>query len=89
MLFFAHGIIVKINKMYEKELFKMKIDENKIQSILNKYDSTIRKAGAFLIELDENELLITDSCEGVDMNPLTKDLCLKLSDLFRELGENL
>lgn len=67
----------------------MKIDENKIQEILDKYDSAIRKAGAFLIELDGRDLMITDSCEGVDMRPLNKELCFKLSDLFRELGENL
>lgn len=67
----------------------MKIDENKIQAILDKYDNTLRKAGAFLIELDNRELLITDSCEGVDMVPLNKELCFKLSDMFRELGENL
>jgi hypothetical protein len=42
-----------------------------------------------LIELDNNELLITDSCEGIDMQPLDKELCFKLSDLFRELGESL
>ncbi|NLK75806.1 MAG: hypothetical protein GX288_11040 [Clostridiales bacterium] len=67
----------------------MKIDENKIQAILNKYDNALRKAGAFLIELDNNELLITDSCEGIDMQPLDKELCFKLSNLFRELGESL
>lgn len=67
----------------------MKIDENKIQAILDKYDNTLRKVGAFLIEADDKELIITDSCEGVDVRPLTKDLCFKLSDLFRELGECL
>lgn len=67
----------------------MKIDDNKIQEILDKYDNVIRKAGAFLIELDGKELMITDSCEGVDMQPLNKELCFKLSDLFRELGECL
>ncbi|MDF2485245.1 MAG: hypothetical protein K0R46_1413 [Herbinix sp.] len=67
----------------------MKVDEKKIQSILNKYDGAIRNAGAFLIEVDDNELTITDSCEGIDMIPLSKELCIKLSDLFRELGENL
>jgi len=67
----------------------MKIDENKIQKILDKYDNDIRKAGAFLIELDGNKLMITDSCEGLDMRSLTKELCFKLSDLFRELGECL
>ena len=65
------------------------MDEKKIQTILNKYDGTIRKAGAFLIEVDDNELLITDSCEGIDLIPLNKELCLKLSELFRELGESL
>jgi hypothetical protein len=39
--------------------------------------------------VDDNEVLITDSCEGIDLNPLDKELCLKLSELFRELGENL
>ena len=67
----------------------MNVDEKKIQAILNKYDSAVRKAGAFLIELDDEELLITDSCEGVDLVPLNKELCLKLSDLFRELGDSL
>ena len=67
----------------------MNIDEKKIQAILNKYDGAIRKAGAFLIEVDDNELLITDSCEGIDLNPLNKELCHKLSELFRELGESL
>jgi hypothetical protein len=65
------------------------MDEKKIQAILNKYDGAIRKTGAFLIEADDNELLITDSCEGIDLMPLDKELCLKLSDLFRELGESL
>jgi hypothetical protein len=67
----------------------MNVDEKKIQAILNKYDKAIRKAGAFLIEVDDKELLITDSCEGIDMVPLDKELCQKLSELFRELGENL
>jgi hypothetical protein len=67
----------------------MNVDEKKIQAILNKYDGAIRKAGAFLIEVDDQEVLITDSCEGIDLIPLDKDLCLKLSELFRELGENL
>ncbi len=66
----------------------MKVDEKKMQAILNKYDGAIRKAGAFLIEVDEKELLITDSCEGIDLIPLDKELCFKLSELFRELGEN-
>ncbi len=65
------------------------MDEKKIEAILNKYDGSIRKAGAFLIEVDDKELLITDSCEGIDLIPLDKDLCHKLSELFRELGENL
>ncbi len=65
------------------------MDEKKIQAILNKYDGAIRKAGAFLIELDDKELLITDSCEGIDMVPLNRDLCLKLSALFQELGDNI
>ena len=67
----------------------MNVDEKKMQAILNKYDKAIRKAGAFLIEVDDKELLITDSCEGIDMVPLDKELCQKLSELFRELGENL
>ncbi len=65
------------------------MDEKKLHAVLNKYNGVIKKAGAFLLEIDEKELLITDSCEGVDMVPLDKDLCFKLSDLFRELGENL
>ncbi len=67
----------------------MNVDEKRVQAILNKYDGAIRKAGAFLIELDEKELLITDSCEGIDLVPLNKELCLKLSELFRELGDCL
>ena len=67
----------------------MNVDDKKMQAILNKYDKAIRKAGAFLIEVDDKELLITDSCEGIDLVPLDKELCLKLSELFRELGENL
>lgn len=67
----------------------MKVDEKKIQAILNKYDGAIRSAGAFMIEVDDKELCITDSCEGIDMIPLNKELCNKLSELFRELGENL
>lgn len=67
----------------------MNVDEKKMQAILNKYDKAIRKAGAFLIEVDDKELLITDSCEGIDLVPLDKELCQKLSELFRELGENL
>jgi hypothetical protein len=65
------------------------MDEKKIQAILNKYDGVIRKAGAFFIEVDDKELTITDSCEGIDMVPLNKDMCNKLSELFRELGESL
>ena len=67
----------------------MNVDEKRVQAILNKYDGAIRKAGAFLIELDEKELLITDSCEGIDLVPLNKELCHKLSELFRELGDCL
>jgi len=67
----------------------MKMDENKIEKILNKYNSTIRSAGAFFLEVDENELFITDSCEGIDMVPLNKEMCLELSGMFRELGESL
>ena len=67
----------------------MKINENKIMEILEKYEDTIRSTGAFFIEVDENELSITDACEGVDMIPLDKDLCSKLSELFKELGESL
>lgn len=67
----------------------MKMDENKIEALLNKYNSTIRKAGAFFLEVDEKELFITDSCEGIDMVPLNKEMCLELSNMFRELGENL
>lgn len=64
----------------------MRINENKIIEILNKYEGTMRKAGAFILEVDDNELLITDSCEGVDMVPLNKDMCFQLSELFKELG---
>lgn len=67
----------------------MRIDENKIMEILNKYEGTMRKAGAFLLEFDDNELIITDSSEGVDMVPLNKDLCFQLGELFKELGEAL
>lgn len=67
----------------------MKLNEKKISGILNKYDRTIRDTGAFLLEVDDQELTITDSCEGVDMIPLNKDLCLRLSALFQELSEQL
>lgn len=67
----------------------MKIDDTKIMKILNKYEGTMRKTGAFLLEIDEDELIITDSCEGMDMVPLNKELCHQLSDLFKELGEAL
>jgi len=67
----------------------MKIDENKILKILEKYEDTIRSTGAFFIEVDEEELTITDACEGVDMMPLDKEKCFKLAELFKELGESL
>lgn len=67
----------------------MKINENKIMEILDKYDEAIRSAGAFFIEVDGNEVFITDSCEGIDMMPLDKELCMKLSQMFKELGESL
>ncbi len=67
----------------------MKINEKKISEILNKYDKTIRDTGAFYLEVDDQELTITDSCEGVDLIPLNKELCLKLSGLFQELADNL
>lgn len=67
----------------------MKLNENKIMAVLKKYDSAIRNAGAFFIEVDDNELFITDSCEGIDMNPLDKKLCMELSAMFKELGESI
>ena len=67
----------------------MRIDESKILKIMNKYDKTVESTGAFLLEIDDGALYITDSCEGVDMVQLDKDKCLQLADLFRELGENL
>lgn len=67
----------------------MKIDESKILKIMNKYDKTVESTGAFLLEIDDGSLYITDSCEGVDMVELDKDKCFKLADMFRELGENL
>lgn len=67
----------------------MKINENKIMEVLDKYDDAIRSAGAFFIEVDDNEVFITDSCEGIDMIPLDKELCMKLSQMFKELGESL
>lgn len=67
----------------------MKINEKKIMEILKKYDDIIRSTGAFFIEFDDEELTITDSCEGVDMIPLDKDKCFKLAELFKELGESL
>ncbi len=67
----------------------MKIDEGKILKIMNKYDKTVESTGAFLLEIDDGALYITDSCEGVDMVQLDKDKCFKLAELFRELGENL
>lgn len=65
------------------------MNESKIEAILNKNDRLIRTAGAFLLEIDEDQLFITDSCEGVDMVPLTKDMCQKLSALFKDLGDQL
>ncbi len=67
----------------------MKIDENKILKIMNKYDKTVESTGAFLLEIDDGVLYITDSCEGVDMVQLDKEKCFRLADMFRELGENL
>ena len=67
----------------------MKVDVNKIMEILKKYEDAVRSAGAFYLEVDDNEVCITDSCEGIDIVPLDKDLCFKLSELFKELGENL
>jgi len=67
----------------------MKIDEKKIIEILDRYDDTIRRTGAFFLEVDDNELTITDSCEGIDLVPLNKEKCMKLSELFKELAENL
>ncbi|MDF2541414.1 MAG: hypothetical protein K0S47_1132 [Herbinix sp.] len=67
----------------------MKMNENKIMGILDKYDDVIRSTGAFFLEVDDNEVCITDSCEGVDLIPLNKDMCSKLAALFQELGENL
>jgi hypothetical protein len=67
----------------------MRIDESKILKIMNKYDKTVENTGAFLLEIDDGALYITDSCEGVDMVQLDKDKCFKLADMFRELGENL
>ena len=68
----------------------MKINENRIMEILNKYDDTIRSTGAFFLEIDDDDgLCITDSCEGVDMIPLDKKKCFQLAELFRELGEAL
>lgn len=67
----------------------MNINEKKITVILNKYDKVIRDTGAFLLEVDDQELTITDSCEGVDVIPLNKAMCQKLSALFQELSEQL
>jgi flagellar motor component MotA len=67
----------------------MKANENDIVKIISKYDKTIRNAGAFLLEVEDDELYITDSCEGVDMILLNKELCEKLSDLFKELSDKL
>lgn len=67
----------------------MKINENRIMNILDKYDDLIRSTGAFFMEVDSDELTITDACEGVDMIPLDKDKCFQLSELFKELGESL
>ncbi len=67
----------------------MKINEKKTSEILNKYDKIIRETGAFFLEVDDQELTITDSCEGVDLIPLDKAMCLKLSALFQELSEQL
>jgi predicted nucleic acid-binding protein len=67
----------------------MKINEDKIMEILERYEDTIRSTGAFFIEIDDNELSITDACEGVDMMPLDKNICYKLSELFKELGDSL
>ncbi|MHB8129471.1 MAG: hypothetical protein ACYDEX_10770 [Mobilitalea sp.] len=67
----------------------MKINEDKIMEILEKYEDAIRSTGAFFLEIDDDILTITDACEGVDMIPVDKDMCFKLSELFKELGECL
>ena len=67
----------------------MKINEDKILEILEKYEDAIRSTGAFFLEIDDDVLTITDACEGVDIIPVDKDMCLKLSELFKELGECL
>lgn len=66
----------------------MKMNEKKVMDILNKYENVVRSTGAFFLEIDENELCITDACEGVDMIPLNKEMCIKLANLFQELGES-
>ena len=67
----------------------MRIDESKILKIMKQYDKIVESTGAFLLEIDDGALYITDSCEGVDMVQLDKDKCLKLAELFTELAENL
>ena len=67
----------------------MKINEDKIMEILEKYEAAIKSTGAFFLEIDDDVLTITDACEGVDMIPVDKDMCFKLSELFKELGECL
>jgi len=67
----------------------MKINEDKIMEILEKYEDAIKSTGAFFLEIDDDVLTITDACEGVDMMPVDKDMCFKLSELFKELGECL
>ncbi len=67
----------------------MKINENKIMGIIEKYEDVIRSTGAFFLEVDDEELAITDACEGIDMMPLDKEMCFHLSELFKELGESL
>lgn len=67
----------------------MSINENTIMDILNKYDKIVRSTGAFLLEIDDNKLCITDSCEGIELVPLNKETCFKLSEMFKELGESL
>jgi len=67
----------------------MNINEDKIMEILEKYEDAIKSTGAFFLEIDDDVLTITDACEGVDMMPVDKDMCFKLSELFKELGECL
>lgn len=58
-------------------------NEKEIIKIVKEFENVTK---AFYIEYEDNKLTITDGCEGIDLRPLTKEMCYKLSDLFKQLG---